>query len=110
PAAVALTPCEPASVALRVAVKTPDEFVGPDCGLSVFPEPPTVIETGAPAMAFPLASVTVTVMVALLLPLLAVMLPVETVSVDRDEDTAPALMLNRLLSAADRLGEVASRV
>src|SRR5688572_2055437 len=110
PLAVAEKVLLSATVELRVAVATPLVLVVPAVGLSVFPVPVAAKLTGAPAITLPNASRAVTVRVAVLVPLLAVMVVGLAASVDCDAETGPEVMLKGALITLTRPAAAPSRV
>src|SRR3990172_4638825 len=99
-----------ATVALKVAVAAPLAFVVVAAGLTVFPVPVAAKVIGAAAITLPSASRAVTVMVAALVPLLAVRVVGVAVSVDCDAETGPGVMAKAALGALTSRVAAASRV
>jgi len=87
PFAVADTVFAPAPVELNAPVATPSASVGPAGCVNVFPLPVAASTTAAPLIGFPLASRTVTVIVALPLP--AVSEVGEAATVDNTAEGGP---------------------
>src|SRR3990172_2454690 len=98
-----------ATVALKVAVAAPLAFVVVAAGPRVFPVPVAAKVTGAPAITLPSASRAVTVMVAVLVPLLAVRVAGVATSVDCDAETRPGVMSKAALGALPSPAAAASR-
>ena len=81
----------PAAIELSIPIATPLAFVVPGGCVRAFPLPVAASTTAAPLIRFPLASFAVTVIVAALAPDEAVSIAGDTVTVDWEELTGPAV-------------------
>src|SRR5258708_39994911 len=112
PFATALIVFASALVEEKLAWNTPVPSVVPlAAGLNAFPVPVAPTATAAPGIGFEKVSRTVTVMTVVLVPLLAVIVPIDAVSVDLlPAGVVLGLIVNPLLVAPTSVPDEATRV